>query len=111
MLSGINERRRELAILRANGARPRDIFALLTLEGMFVVLSGSVLGVALLIIATWGAAPWLQANYGLAMPSRLVASAEWRLLSAVFVVGLAASLLPGWRAYRASLADGLSPKV
>lgn len=111
MLSGINERRRELAILRANGARPRDIFALLTLEGMFVVLSGTVLGVALLIVATWGAAPWLQAHYGLAMPSRLIASGEWRLLAVVFAVGLAASLLPGWRGYRASLADGLSPKI
>lgn len=111
MLSGINERRRELAILRANGARPRDILALLTLEGVFVVLAGTALGVALLIVATWGAAPWLQAHYGLAMPSRLVAPGEWTLLAAVFAVGLSASLLPGWRAYRASLVDGLSPRI
>ena len=29
--AGLNERRREMAVLRATGARPRDIFALLIL--------------------------------------------------------------------------------
>ena len=33
-----------------------------------------------------------------------------RLLGAVLAAGLLASLLPGWRAYRLSLADGLTPR-
>jgi putative ABC transport system permease protein len=37
--------------------------------------------------------------------------AEWQLMAAVLAGGLLASLVPGWRAYRLSLADGLSPRI
>ena len=37
--------------------------------------------------------------------------AEWQLMGAVLAGGLLASLVPGWRAYRLSLADGLSPRI
>ena len=36
---------------------------------------------------------------------------QWLLLGAVVLAGFLASLVPGWRAYRLSLADGLSPRV
>jgi putative ABC transport system permease protein len=36
---------------------------------------------------------------------------ELRLLGLVVAVGTLASLLPGYRAYRLSLADGLTPRV
>jgi putative ABC transport system permease protein len=32
-------------------------------------------------------------------------------MAAVLAGGLLASLVPGWRAYRLSLADGLSPRT
>ena len=38
ILAGLNERRRELAILRSVGARPRDIFVLLMIEGAGITL-------------------------------------------------------------------------
>lgn len=111
MLSGIDERRRELAILRANGARPRDLFTLLMLEGLLTVVCGAAGGIALVDLASLAAAPWLQAQLGLTLPSHLLAREEYPLVVAVIGVGLAASLLPGWRAYRVSLADGLTPRL
>jgi len=36
---------------------------------------------------------------------------QWLLLAGLLLAGWAASLLPGWRAYRLSLADGLSPRI
>jgi putative ABC transport system permease protein len=33
------------------------------------------------------------------------------LMGAVLAGGWLASLVPGWRAYRLSLADGLSPRI
>jgi putative ABC transport system permease protein len=61
-----------------------------------------------LAVATLG--PWLQSRHGLALTLSWPSAAEWSLLGGVFAAGLLASLLPGWRAYRLSLADGLSPK-
>ncbi|MEW5788858.1 MAG: ABC transporter permease [Pseudomonadota bacterium] len=111
VLSGLDQRRRELAILRANGARPRDIFLLLALEGGLLTLAGLVLGISLLAGLVFFLAPWVQAHYGLVLGHTPPGLAELRLLGWVLGVGLAASLFPGWRAYRLSLADGLTPRT
>ena len=111
VLAGLNERRRELAILRSVGARPRGIFLLLSIEGLCVTALGSVLGVVLLDALTLLARPFAQSAYGLAIRPQLVSLLELRLLAAVIAVGLLASLVPGYRAYRLSLADGLSPRL
>ena len=48
--ASLNERRRELAILRSVGARPGEVFLLLSAEGLFITVLGAVLGVALLAL-------------------------------------------------------------
>lgn len=111
ILAGLNERRRELAILRAVGAGPRQVLALLAAEGTLVTACGVALGA----LAGWGAVaalgPWVQAAFGLTLRVQAPGSAEWTLMALVLAGGLVASLLPGWRAYRLSLADGLSPRT
>jgi len=111
VLAGLNERRRELAILRSVGARPGDVFVLLTLEGLFITLLGCVLGVTLLALLSAVVGPLVQARYGIEVAQRFVSVEELRLLAAVIAVGLAASLVPGYRAYKLSLADGLTPRL
>jgi putative ABC transport system permease protein len=111
VLAGLGERRRELAILRANGARPRDLFALLALEGGAVTLAGALTGTLLLAVLTFALGPWLAAEYGLNLKVALPSLAELELLGWVVAVGTFSSLLPGYRAYRLSLADGLTPRV
>lgn len=111
LLAGLNERRRELAILRALGAGPREIFALLTIEGLLVTVCGALLGLLVLSAAGSLAAPWLLEHFAVVLSSGLPSAGELRLLAAVVGTGLLASLLPGWRAWRMSLADGLTPRL
>lgn len=111
ILASLNERRRELAILRSVGARPGDIFLLLMIEGLFVTVLGSLLGAALLSVLTAAVGPLLQTHYGLIIHPRFVSIEELQLLGIVVIVGLFASLVPGYRAYRLSLADGLTPRL
>ena len=111
VLAGLNERRREIAVLRAVGASPRGVFLLLLTEGLFVTVLGCIAGVALLGALTLLAAPIAQSRYGIAVHPRLVSLPELRLLGLVVVTGVAASLIPGYRAYRLSLADGLAPRL
>lgn len=109
VLAGLNERRRELAVLRAVGAAPRHVLLLLAGEGLLITLIGAAAGViatALLIIA---AGPAVQSHFGIALQLSPPAASQWALLGGVLLTGLLASLGPGWRAYRLSLADGLSP--
>jgi hypothetical protein len=60
VLAGLNERRRELAVLRAVGAGPRQVLVLLATEGALVTLAGALLGAAAAALAVWGAGPWVQ---------------------------------------------------
>ncbi len=111
VLAGLNERRRELAVLRAVGAGPRHVLWLLALEGALVTLAGALLGAAAAATAVVLAGPWLQARFGISLQAALPTAAQWALFGAVLAAGMLASLVPGWRAYRLSLADGLSPRT
>jgi putative ABC transport system permease protein len=110
ILAGLAERRRELAILRANGARPRDILTLLALEGVLVTVAGILGGLLAVTALTLVLAPLIEARYGLILQAGLPTAGELKLLGLVLVVGTLASLLPAYRAYRLSLADGLIPR-
>jgi putative ABC transport system permease protein len=111
VVAGLGERRRELAILRSLGASPRQVFLLLALEGLVLTVSGCLLGLALLYGGSALAGPWLEARYGFTVHSGWPSASEWALLGAVLGAGLLASPVPGLRAYRYSLADGMTVRV
>jgi putative ABC transport system permease protein len=111
ILAGLGERRRELAILRSVGARPLDLFLLLALEGLAVMLCGVLLGVLLLSLGIVLGGPLLEAQFGIVLHLDWPTIAELKLLGAVVAAGFVASLLPGLRAYRLSLSDGLNPRI
>jgi putative ABC transport system permease protein len=110
VLAGLEPRRRELAILRAIGASPRHVLALITIEGLLVTTTGVLIGLLLHALALWLLAEPLQARLGITIPWSMPNPAAWAWLAGVLVSGLLASLVPAARAYRLSLADGLSPK-
>jgi putative ABC transport system permease protein len=111
VLAGLNERRRELAVLRAVGAGPRQVLLLLAAEGALVTLSGALLGALAAAAAVLLAGPWVQQRLGITLQAGAPDALQWGLLGAVVAAGMLASLVPGWRAYRLSLADGLSPRT
>ncbi|HQY08135.1 MAG: ABC transporter permease [Leptothrix sp. (in: Bacteria)] len=109
IVTGLEQRRHELAVLRSVGARPRQIAALLLLEGSGLTAVGALLGTAAALACAHLAGPWVQSQWGLTLSTAWPSPEEWTLLAAVVTAGSIASLLPGWRAYRVSLADGLTP--
>lgn len=111
LLTGMNERRRELAILRAVGARPWQILVLLVLETALLTLAGLLLGAVLLYSGLLALLPWLEQVYGLQIAVSVPTGQELLLLGAVFIAGVVAGLIPGYRAYRYSLADGMTVRT
>lgn len=111
LLASVNERRRELAVLRSVGAGARHIVALLVCESLGVTLLGSLLAVGGLAAAGLPLAPWLAAHAGIAAWPTLPSPDELRLLAAVNLLGAGAGLLPAYAACRAALGDGLIPRL
>ena len=111
ILTSLNERRREMAILRSVGARPWHIAGLLVVEAFALALAGVLLGLLLLYLAIAVAQGPLQGHYGIDLPLALPSTYEWTLLAAILLAGLVIGCVPAWRAYRQSLADGLSIRL
>ena len=111
ILTSLNERRREMSILRATGARPSHILALLIAEATVLGLLGAMLGALLIQIIFMIAAPILSAQYGVAL---IGTGPGWVDLYTIAAVTFAAFLLGVWpalTALRRSLADGLTVKL
>jgi putative ABC transport system permease protein len=111
LLTTLNERRREMAILRSVGARPRTVLALLVLESTALTATGILLGLALLYAIIAALRDVAASRYGLFLGLGPPSTAEWLALSAILAAGLLVGLLPAWLAYRRSLSDGLTVRT
>ena len=111
IITSLNERRREMAILRAVGARPWHIFALLLSEAVLLAAAGVLLGLLLIYLLLWVARPIVESQFGvvigIAAPTGYDAVVALVVVSAAFVFGAG----PAWRAYRNSLADGMTIRL
>jgi putative ABC transport system permease protein len=111
LYSSLDARRREMAILRAVGARPRTIIGLLVLESGMLALLGAMLGVVLVYAVLTLAQGPIENRFGLLIPVRALGATEWGYLALIVGAGFLVGLVPAWKAYRSSLADGLSPRT
>ena len=111
LYSSLEARRREMAVLRAVGARPALIVSLLVLESGLLTLLGCALGVALTMGGFALAQGLIEARTGVHIAVQPPGALEWAYIGLVLAAGILVGLVPAWRAYRSSLADGLSPRL
>ncbi|HCG8689105.1 TPA: ABC transporter permease [Vibrio parahaemolyticus] len=108
LLTSLQERRREMAILRAMGARPRHVFSLLISEASLLTAAGIVTGVLGLYAILALLQPLIQQHYGINLTLSTLSAYEWMLLSFVQCAGIVIGFIPAFRAYRQSLSDGMT---
>ena len=108
LLATLEERRREMAILRANGASPGTIAVLLMAESGLITFMGALFGLGFLYALLFAIQPLLDSRFGLYLEIDPPSIRDWTILGAIVLAGIFAGLIPAWRAYRCSLADGMS---
>jgi putative ABC transport system permease protein len=111
LLTSLNERRREMAVLRSVGARPRHVLSLIVGEATALAVAGLAFGLVLLYAGLIVARTYMQTRLGLSIEIGAPSAYEWLLLAAVLGAGALASLWPALRAYRYSLIDGMTVRV
>ena len=107
----LNERRREMAILRAIGSGPRRILTLFLLESLLLAFSGCLLGVGLMIGSITLLEGYVEREFGLYLRWQGFTPQHGLYLAIVLATSLLIGLIPAWRAYRNTLADGLSVRI
>ena len=111
LLASLNQRRRELAILRSVGARPWHLFALISIDSLLTTFSGCLAGCGLFYLLMSLAAGYLQSHAGITITIAMLSGYELMLIGAIMAAGFIVGLIPATRAYFYSLSDGMSIKI
>ena len=98
--SALQERGRDLALLRMLGARPGALVALAVAEGMTLVITGVILGFGLGHGATEALGRWLLRSQSWSVTGWAWQPAEAGIAAAVLAGGLVTCLVPALQAYR-----------
>ncbi len=111
ILTSLNERRREMAILRSLGARGRHIFTLLVSEAALLALIGGLLGLTLLYSFLWIARPFLEVRFNMGALQSLPGAFDFAVVLGVTFIAAMLGVIPAIIALKRSLSDGLSVRV
>lgn len=110
LLGGMQQRRHEIAVLRALGASPMRISALLLLETLLLAVLGLLLGLALL----WGGMYLLQQplleQFGLHISLTWPSAQQMWLAAIIIGLGVCSGLIPALLAYRMALVNSLGQR-
>jgi putative ABC transport system permease protein len=107
--NSMNERRREIAILRALGARRTTLFSAILLEAASISAIGMLGGYLIYAVILTAVTTVMRAQTGVVLdPLKYNAVMLW---APAMLIGLGAlaGLLPAFKAYRTDVAENLSP--
>ena len=111
LLAAMKERQREMAVLRATGAHPGYLFALVQLEVLLITLAAMLAAVLLLTSLLLGMQDWLASEYGLFISLNIIKTTTLYWAAVILALALLLAAVPGVVAYRKSLSDGLSVRL
>jgi putative ABC transport system permease protein len=111
ILTSLNERRREMAVLRSVGARPRHVFALLVAEAGLLATLGVAAGIGLTYLLLLAGRPLLEKRSGIYVTVTGLSETDIAVLGGIIFAALLMGLLPAFTAYRNALSDGLQVRV
>ncbi|MEN9530599.1 MAG: hypothetical protein RI932_2472, partial [Pseudomonadota bacterium] len=106
--TSLQERRREMAILRSVGAGLKTIAGLLILEAFLLTFVGAALGVLLTYVVLVLTQPLIESSFGMLIPIQPLSMMEWIFLGVILGAGFLVGVAPALKAWRNSLADGLA---
>lgn len=106
--TALNERRHEIAIFRSIGLHRRQIFGLFVLESTFVSAAGVLSGVSAVYLLLFLLHGTIEQRFGIPLAVVGLSSRVELYIFVIILAGAFIGLIPGVRAYRNALVDGLT---
>jgi putative ABC transport system permease protein len=108
LYTALNERRREIAILRAVGMHARQIFVLFLIESTLIASVGTALGLAAVYALLYLLQGIIETHFGLPIAFVGLSTRVELYALATVLLGSLLGAIPAFRAYRNSLLGGLN---
>ena len=108
LFSSLKNRKYELALIRVIGGGPRSLFAIIIFEGLFLAILSYIIGMILSQVALYFMAQNMSAEYNYSFDFFAFGNRELYLLLFSLAIGLLASAIPAFRAYRTDIHNTLS---
>lgn len=109
LYNSMDQRRRQIAVLRVLGASRPRLFGLVLTESAVIGLVGAAVGIALALLGTYIVAAELQARLGLVVDPTLPLREVLLVAAGAVALACAAGVIPAVMAYRTSVSRNLRP--
>ncbi len=106
--NSMSDRRREIAIMRALGARRGSVFSIILSESILLCVGGGLAGVLLGHLLILAAAPYIELQSGLIINPWSFEPVELVLIPGLVVLASLIGMVPGMTAYRTDVAKSLA---
>lgn len=107
--NSMNERRQEIAIMRALGARRITVMSIILLESILLSLGGGILGLMIGHGIVWGLSPFIMEYSNVMVRFWDFQLAELILIPGLIALASVVGYLPAVIAYRTDVAQSLQP--
>lgn len=107
LYNAMSERRRDIALWRALGARRRVVFGIATMESMGISLAGLIGGFGLYLLFGSFAADFVREQAGVSLGLLTPNDAFWAVPIGVLLIGFLAGLAPAIKAYSVDVTKDL----
>ena len=105
--TNVNQRNREIALLRVVGASPRSIFSILILEGIMISLTSILISILLMLLLNIIFNPILDTEYGIYLEYNFLSTYNIIFYCSVVLISILVGLIPAYRGYKKSLNSGI----
>jgi putative ABC transport system permease protein len=110
LMAGLAERRRDLAVLRAAGAAPRQLVVVVLFDALTLGLLGSLCGLALGFSCAAPTADILRESFGWILGQRWMAPELPSVIVGAFASAVIGGLIPARMAYKTTPDDVFGPE-
>ncbi len=107
--NSMNDRKRDIAVMRALGARRDTVLAIILLESLLIAVGGALIGWVLAHVAMYAAGGFIEERTGVQVGLLTVSRAELMVVPLVLVLAALAGLLPALVGYRTDVSKNLNP--
>ena len=107
LYSTLNNRRKEMALLRIVGASPRAILSLLIAEALIISFSSIILAILFLQILNLILFPLLDQRFGIYLENNFLLLKDFYFFIIILLTSTIVSIFPALQAYKNSINDGI----